>query len=131
MAAILHYIKSKVCRGCMFSNAVKINIFILDVQFYVPIKLCKMTGSICLFKITGTFNSENVKLNRNYIWDPLEIYWKEVKLVTIKLKDKLKIRHFDEERTTALSCHAKTRNYLVHIDFQHSRSYKRQYRYKI
>ena len=104
MVAILHYRKSKLCRGCMFSNAVKM-IFISDVQYYVPIKLCKTAGSIHVFKITGTLNSENVKLNRNYIWDTLEIDWKEVnmtlngnklnlpKLLTIKLNDKFKIRH--------------------------------------
>ena len=32
MVAILHYRKSKLCRGCMFSNAVKIMIFISDVH---------------------------------------------------------------------------------------------------
>ena len=54
MVAILHYRKSKLCRGYMFSNAVKIMIFISDVQYYVPIKLCKTAGSIHLFKIMGT-----------------------------------------------------------------------------
>ena len=39
MVAILHYRKSKLCSRCMFSNAVKIMIFISDVQYYVPIKL--------------------------------------------------------------------------------------------
>ena len=39
MVTILHYRKSKLCRGCMFSNTVKIMIFISDVQCYVPIKL--------------------------------------------------------------------------------------------
>ena len=63
----------------MFSNTVKITLFISDVQYYVPIKLCKTTGSIHLFKITGILNSENIKLNRNYLWDALEIDWKEVK----------------------------------------------------
>ena len=63
MVAILHYIKSKLYRGCMFSNAVKIMIFILDVQYCVPIKLCKTTGSIHLFKIVGTLRPENIKLN--------------------------------------------------------------------
>ena len=57
----------------MFSNTVKIMIFISDVQYYIPIKLCKTAGSIHLFKITGTINSENVKINRNYIRDNLEI----------------------------------------------------------
>ena len=46
MVAILHYRKSKLCRGCLFSNAVKIMIFISDVQYFVPIKLCKTAGSI-------------------------------------------------------------------------------------
>ena len=39
MVAILHYKKSKWCRGCLFSNAVKIMIFISDVQYYIPVKL--------------------------------------------------------------------------------------------
>ena len=45
-----------------------------------------------------------IKLNKNYIWDTLEIDWKEVnvtfndnkinlsRIVTIKLRDKIKIR---------------------------------------
>ena len=60
MVAILHYRKSKLCRGCMFTNAVKIIIFISDVQYYVPIKLCKTAGSIHLFKISFILNSENI-----------------------------------------------------------------------
>ena len=67
MVAVLHYRKSKLCRGCMFSNAVKIMIFISDVQYYVPWKLCKTVGSIHLFKITSTLKPENVILNQNYI----------------------------------------------------------------
>ena len=53
MVGILHYRKLKLCRGHMFSNAVKIMIFISDIQYYVPIKLCKTAGSIHLFKIMG------------------------------------------------------------------------------
>ena len=41
MIAIMHCRKSKLCRGHMFFNTVKIMIFISDVQYYVPIKLCK------------------------------------------------------------------------------------------
>ena len=78
MVAILHYRKSRWCRGCMFSNAVKIMTFISDVQYYLPIKLCKTAGSIHLFKITGMLKPENIKLNQNYIWDTLEIDWKKV-----------------------------------------------------
>ena len=79
-------------------------VFISDVQYYIPIKLCKTAGSIHLFKIIGTLKSENIKLNKNYIWETLEIDWKEVtvtfndnkinfpRVVTIKLQDKIKIR---------------------------------------
>ena len=78
MVVILHYKKSKLCRGHMFSNAVKIMIFISDVQFYIPIKLCKTAGSIHLFKIIDTLKPENIKLNQNYIWNTLEIDCKSV-----------------------------------------------------
>ena len=113
----------------MFSNAVKIMIFILDIQYYVPKKLCKTEGSIHLFKITGMPKPENVKLHQNYILNTIEIEWKEVnmtfnsdkinlpKFVMIKFRDKFKIRH-DKERTIMLSHHAETRIYLVHLDTQ-------------
>ena len=39
MFAVLHSRKLKLCRGSMFSNVVKIMIFILDVHYYVPVKL--------------------------------------------------------------------------------------------
>ena len=79
-------------------------IFISDVQNYVPIKLCKTTGNIHLFKIIGTLKAENIKLNKNYLWDTLEINWKEVtmhfngnkiglpRIFVIKLQDKIKVR---------------------------------------
>ena len=54
MVTILHYRKSKFCRGHTFSKAVKIMVLISDVQNYIPIKLCKTAGSTHLFKITGT-----------------------------------------------------------------------------
>ena len=78
---LLHYRKSKFCRGHRFSNIVKIVLFISDVQHYIPIKLCKTSGSLHLFKITGTLTSEDIKLNRNYLWDTIEINWDKIKLV--------------------------------------------------
>ena len=80
-------------------------VFLSDVQNYIPIKLCKTAGSIYLFKITGMLKAENIKLNKNYIWDTLEIDWKEVivtvnknkiklpRVVMIILQDKIKVRH--------------------------------------
>ena len=71
---------------------------------FIPIKLCKTAGSIHLFKITGMIKVENIKLTKNYIWDTLEVDWKEVtvtfnhnkinlpRVVTIKLQGKIKVR---------------------------------------
>ena len=79
-------------------------VFISDVQNYIPIKLYKTAGTIHLFKITGMLKAENIKLNKNFIWDTFEIDWKEVivtfneneinlpRVVTVKLQDKIKVR---------------------------------------
>ena len=104
IVTFLHYRKSNFCEGHRFSNAVKIMMFISDVQNYVPIKLCKAAGSIHLFKIVGTLKAINIKLIKIYLWDTLEIDWKEVtvtfngdkihlpRVVVIKLQDKTKER---------------------------------------
>ena len=65
MVEILHYRKSKLCRGCMFSNAVKMMTFISDVQYYVSIKLCKTAERIHFLKTNGMLKPENIKLNQN------------------------------------------------------------------
>ena len=74
-------------------------LFISDVQNYVPIKLCKTAGSIHLFKIKGALKLRDVKLTRNYLWDTLEVDWKEAtvtfndnkielpKIIAIKIQD--------------------------------------------
>ena len=79
-------------------------LFISDVQTYVPIKLCTTAGSIHLFKIKGALISRDIKLNKNYLRDTLEIDWNGVtvtfsnnkielcKIVAIKIWDKIKIR---------------------------------------
>ena len=77
---LLHYRKSKFCRGHRFSNVVKIVLFISDVQHYITIKLCKTAGSPHLFKIKGTLKSDDIRLNKNYLWDMLEINWDKIKL---------------------------------------------------
>ena len=52
LSVIIKLRKLQLFRGYLFSNAVKIMLFISDTKYYVPIKLCKMAGSIHLFKIT-------------------------------------------------------------------------------
>ena len=56
----------------MFSNAVKIMIFISDVQNYIPVKLCKTAGGIHLFKTLGMLKAENIKLKKIMY----RIHWK-------------------------------------------------------
>ena len=103
--AILQVRRIRLCRGQLFSNVVKIMLFISDIQYYILVKLCKMAGSIHLFKISGKLMIDKVKLNKPYIWDILEIDWSEVnitfncrvislpKSIAIKLWDKFKVRH--------------------------------------
>ena len=42
----LHYRKSRLCSGYKLSNVMKIMLFISDIQNYIPIKLCRTSGSI-------------------------------------------------------------------------------------
>ena len=75
----LHYRKSKFCRGYRFSNILKIILFISDVQNYIPIKLCKTSGSLYLFKIKvkaikARRYKVKLKLFMGHIRDKLE--WK-------------------------------------------------------
>ena len=133
MVAVLHYRKSKFCKGHAFSNAVKIMVFISDVQNYIPIKLSKTACSINLFKIAGMLKAKNIKLNKNYLWDMLEIDWKDItvtfnenkinlsRLVTVKLKDEVKVKTFDEETTYTFPSNAEARNYMVYFSCRQAR----------
>ena len=61
--------KSRIFRGQLFYNIVKIKLFIVDAQSYVPIDLSKIAGNVQLYKLTDTLLLENIKLRRNWIWD--------------------------------------------------------------
>ena len=97
--------------GQLFSNVVKIMLFISDVQYYVPVKLYKTAGSIHLFKIMRKIRMDKEKLNKHYVWDILEIDWSEVKvtfngkviylpksIITIRIWDTFKIRQMMENQ---------------------------------
>ena len=55
-------------------------LFLSNAHPYVPIKLCRVAGSIHLFRIKGRLKPENVKLKKNWIWDVLEIDWSDVSI---------------------------------------------------
>ena len=123
----LHYRKSKFCRGYKFSNVAKIVLFISDVQNYIPIKLCKPSGSLHLFRIKGMLQSEDIKLNKNYLWDTLEINWNGInlsfngneidlpKIITIKMQDKIRVRRMMNRELQNFHIMKKTVNNMVQL----------------
>ena len=101
-------------RKYCYSNMIKILIFVSNIKLYVPIKLCKTSGSIHLFKMTGSINKENITLHKNTIWDVMEIDWRPITVtlsgnvinlpgsVIIPFRDKFKIRRIIKGRPLLL-----------------------------
>ena len=54
--------KSTLLRGSLFSNVVKVMLFVLDPQSHVLVKLCKVAGTIYLFKLMRKLKPENIML---------------------------------------------------------------------
>ena len=79
-------------------------LFFSDINQYVPVKLCKSTGSIYLFQLYGQLDSDQIILEKNCLWDMIKIDWKEdlvtlngtivrmPKTVKVPLRDKYKLR---------------------------------------
>ena len=72
--------KSSLFGGHLFSNTIKVMLFISNTQSFVPINLCKIAGSIHVIKTRGRLTPENIKFKKYWIWDVLEIDWKEVNM---------------------------------------------------
>ena len=70
--------KLKLFRGHLFSNVAKIMLLVLDAKSYVLVKLCKVAGSIHLFKLVGILMPKCMTLKKIWIWDILELDWEEV-----------------------------------------------------
>ena len=78
LMALAKFKESRIFQGCLFSNMVKIKLFIAYTQLYIPLDLNKIVGNVHLFKLTGALLLENVTLRKNWIWDVLEIDWSDV-----------------------------------------------------
>ena len=101
-------------RKYRYSSTIKIMIFISDIKSYVPIKLCKTSGSIHLFKLTGNINKENITLHKNTIWDVMEIDLRPITItisgnvinlpgsVIIPFRDKFKVRRLIKSKPLLL-----------------------------
>ena len=89
-------------------------LFISDIKSYIPLKLCKTSGSIHLFKLNGSITKENITLYKNTIWDIIEVDWRPVMItlngnvinlpgsVIIPFRDKFKIRWIMKSRPLLL-----------------------------
>ena len=73
-----NYKKCRIFRGHLFSNAVMVMLFFSNVEYYVPVKLCKTAGSIHLFKSIGHLTPAQITFKRRLLCDVEQIYWKEV-----------------------------------------------------
>ena len=112
-------------RKYRYSNTIKIMLFISDMKSYVPLKLCKTSGSIHLFKLNRSVIKENITLCKNTIWDIIEVDWRPVMItlngnvinlpgsVIIPFRDKFKIRQIMKTFVTAYN--AETRANLVSV----------------
>ena len=72
--------KIKLFRGHLFSNITTVMLFLSDTQSYIWVDLCKIAGSIHLFRIRKRVTSGCIKFKKKWIWDVLEIEWKEVRV---------------------------------------------------
>ena len=81
-------------------------LLISDIQSYVPVNLYKVAGCIHVFKIRGKLTPESIKFKKHWIWDVLEIDWKEVKVTLngneINLPTSVILPFRDKYRTTKL-----------------------------
>ena len=106
--------KMPIFRKYQYSNTIKIMMFFSKIKYYVPIKLCKTSGSIHLFELMGSIQREDMTLHRNTIWDILHIDWQNITVtingnvinlpgsVIIPFRDKFKIRQMIGSRTLFL-----------------------------
>ena len=58
--------KSSLFGRHLFSNVTKVLLLISDIQSYVPVNLCRIAGSIHLFKIRGKLTPEGVKFKKTW-----------------------------------------------------------------
>ena len=65
----------------MFSNVTKVMLFMSDAQSYFLVRLCKVAGSTHLFKLMEKVTPDCVTLKGNWIWNVLELDWKEVSMI--------------------------------------------------
>ena len=98
--------KSRIFKGKLFSNTIRVKLFVVDNHCYIPLHLNRLAGSVHIFKLHSIFTKDNLVLKKNWIWDVLEIDWtcvyllqdhKEINLLAtmvIPIYYKYKLRQF-------------------------------------
>ena len=74
-------IASRIFKGKLFSNSIKVKLFIADNHCYIPLHLNKLAGSVHLLKLHGILTKENLIFRKKWIWDVLEIDWIDIYLL--------------------------------------------------
>ena len=108
--------KCTIFRRRLYSNTVRVMLFFSDIKQYIPVKLCKTSGSIHLFQIYGQLTPDQITLERKYLWDIVRIDWKEVFVTLngsiIQLPISVKIPFRDKYR---LRCIMRKRSLLLYV----------------
>ena len=108
--------KCTIFKRRLCSNKVTVMLFFSDIRQYVPVKLCKTAGSIHLFQIYGQLTSDQITLERKYLWDIIKIDWREVFVTLngaiIQLPISVKIPFRDKYR---FRCLMRKRVLLLHV----------------
>ena len=101
---LFNHTKCTIFKKRLYSNTVTVLLFFSDVKQYIPVKLCKTAGSIHLFQIYGQLVSDQIILERRYLWDVIRIDWGEVFVtlngtiiqlpisIKVPLRDKYRLR---------------------------------------
>ena len=94
-------------------------LFISNARSYVPIKLCRIARSIHLFRRRGRLTPEHVRFKKNWIWEVLEIDWKDISMTLngneINLPHSVIIPFRDKFRARK---HIRKQLLLLHIMFK-------------
>ena len=73
--------KSVFFQGQLFSNMVKIKLFLADTKSYGSLDSNKIARHTHLFKLTGELSLNKVTLRKNWIWDVLEIRCDDIHII--------------------------------------------------
>ena len=73
-----HCRKFTLCKGYRYKRACKMYIFLSHTSYFVPIKLKVTGGHLHLYTLSKLFHHEQFSLYKNYLWDTININWKDV-----------------------------------------------------